>query len=140
MKNTSRVIIVLLFCSFLAISLSFAQSSDAALSQIVIYKVADKAATASSLTGTGINGFKLTEGEELILMAKGTTSDGKEVEIWPTWSCDKELSVSVVPGRSKTVVVKALKKGTPLFITAYYLTDGGKKIKGEAMGTVIEKK
>ena len=56
--------------------------------------------------------------------------------IWPTWKCDKELSVQVVEGKSKTIKVKALKAGEPLFITAIYIDDNGKTFKGEAMGTV----
>lgn len=114
----------------------YAQSLDTGVEQIILYKVADKMATSAPLTGVGMNGFKLTVGEEMIIFAKGVDANGKEVAVWPTWKADKELSVSVVEGRSKTVVVKALKAGAPLFVTAFYITDDGKKIKGEAMGSV----
>ncbi|MHB8095917.1 MAG: hypothetical protein ACYDH0_13375 [Candidatus Aminicenantales bacterium] len=112
------------------------QSLDAGLEQIVLYQVTDKMATAAPLTGVGMNGFKLAVGEEIIIFAKGIDKAGKEVAIWPTWKADKEVAVSVVEGRSKTIVVKALKPGTPLFITALYMTDEGKKVTGEVMGTV----
>ena len=113
-----------------------AQALDTGVEQIILYKVADKMATSAPLTGVGMNGFKLAVGEEMIIFAKGVDANGKEVAVWPTWKADKELSVSVVEGRSKTVVVKALKAGAPLFVTAFYITDDGKKIKGEAMGSV----
>ena len=113
-----------------------AQTADSELASIVLYKVADPMATTASLVGVGINGFTLAVGEEMIVIAKGVDANDKEVPIWPTWSGDKELSLTVVGGRSRAVVVKALKTGAPLFITALYITDGGKKIKGEAMGKV----
>jgi hypothetical protein len=112
------------------------QSLDAGLEQIVLYQVTSKTATSAPLTGVGMNGFKLTIGEEIIILAKGIDLTGKEVAIWPTWKADKELAISVVEGRSKTVVVKALKAGAPLFVTALYITDEGKKVKGEVMGSV----
>lgn len=90
-------------------------------------------------TGTGITTFKLTVGEEIKVTAKGVDTEGKEVNIWPTWKADKELSILVVEGRSKTIVVKALKEGAPLFISAIYITDEGKKVKGEGMGEVKAK-
>lgn len=113
-----------------------AQSLDAGLEQIILYEVKDKMASSAPLTGVGMNGFKMAVGEEIIILAKGIDKAGKEVAIWPTWKADPELSLSVVEGRSKTVVVKALKPGAPLFVTAYYVTDDGKKVKAEAMGSV----
>ncbi|GAF78095.1 unnamed protein product, partial [marine sediment metagenome] len=63
--------------------------------------------------------------------------EGNDVAIWPTWKADKELSIRVVEGRSKTAVVKAPKEyAGVLFITAIYITDAGKKVKGEIMGEV----
>jgi len=112
------------------------QSLDAGLEQIVLYKVDDKMATAASLAEVGMNGFTLAVGDEIIIFAKGVDKSGKEVSVWPTWKADKELAISVVEGRSKTIVVKALKAGSPLFITATYITDEGKKVAGEVMGTV----
>jgi hypothetical protein len=113
-----------------------AQSSDSGLAQIIIYKATDKMMTTSSLLGVGMNGFKLAVGEEMIIIAKGEDKDGKEVAIFPTWKADPEMSLIVVEGRSKTVVIKALKAGAPLFVTATYITDDGKKVKGEVMGTI----
>lgn len=129
-------VIFLIAASPCAVSALATQSLDTGLEQIVLYQVTDKMATAAPLTGVGMNGFKLTVGQEIIIFAKGIDKAGKEVAIWPTWKADKELSVSVVEGRSKTIVVKALTPGTPLFITALYLTDEGKKVTGEVMGTV----
>jgi len=113
-----------------------AQSLDKGLEQIILFKVTDTMAVSTPLTGVGLNGFKLAVGEEMILLAKGVNIEGQEVPIWPTWKADKELSLMVVEGRSRTVVIKAVKAGAPLFVTAVYITDDGKKIKSEAMGSV----
>jgi len=118
------------------ISVLNAQTLDKDLDHIILYKVTDVMAVSAPLTGVGMNGFKLAVGEEMIIYAKGVDKDGKEVPIWPTWKADKELSLMVVEGRSRTVVVKAVKAGTPLFVTAIYKTDDGKKMTGEVMGTV----
>jgi hypothetical protein len=112
------------------------QAADAGLESIVLYQVTDKMATSAPLTGVGMNGFKLAVDQEILIFAKGIDKAGKEVPVYPTWKADKELSLAVVEGRSKTVVVKALKAGAPLFITALYLTDDGKKVTGEVMGSV----
>lgn len=100
------------------------------LNNIILY-FGDKAGT-----GVGISAFKLVVGEEMTITAKGVDTSDNDVPIWPTWKVDRELSIKVVEGRSKTVVVKALKEGAPLFITAIYIDDNGKKFTGEAMGTV----
>ena len=109
---------------------AYSQAKDGPLTQIIIYKgeVAG--------TGTGITTFKFMVGDEMTVTAKGVDADGHDVPVWPTWKADKELSIKVVEGRSKTVAVKALKPGAPLFITAIYITDDGKKVTGEAMGEV----
>jgi hypothetical protein len=112
-----------------------AQSQEkGALALIIIYKgeVAG--------TGPGITAFKLTVGEEMTVTAKGVDEKGNDVPIWPTWKADKELSIRVVEGRSKTAVVKALKEGAPLFFSAIYITDDGKKVTGECIGEVKAKK
>lgn len=109
------------------------QVHSSTLEQIIIYK--GKIAG----TGPGITSFKLTVDEEITLTAKGVDKDGNDVAIWPTWKADKELSITVMEGRSKTVIVKALKTGAPIFISALYITDDGKKVKGEVMGEVKEK-
>jgi len=131
-----KVIFLFLFCAMVMVSFMYAQSPDLELASITLYKVTDPMATTASLIGVGINGFTLAVGEEMIVIAKGVDANDKEVPIWPTWTGDKELSLMVVGGRSRAIVVKALKTGAPLFFTALYITDGGKKVKGEAMGKV----
>jgi len=100
------------------------------LDDIILY-AGDKAGT-----GVGMTYFKLEVGKDMMITAKGVDKDGNDVPIWPTWKCDKELSVQVVEGKSKTIKVKALKAGEPLFITAIYIDDNGKTFEGLAMGTV----
>ncbi len=118
----------------LSFNISFSQESSNAVEQIVIYK-GDKAGT-----GPGMAAFKLTVGEEIIVTAKGIDIEGKEVPIWPTWKADKELSIKVVEGRSKTAVIKALKEGAPVFFEAIYIRDDGKKVTGVVGGEVKPKK
>jgi uncharacterized protein YpmB len=119
---------------FLLSTVALAQEKGGALDHIIIYK------GEIAGTGTGITSFKLVVGEEITVTAKGVDKEGNEVLIWPTWKADKELSIRVVEGRSKTAVVKALKDGAPVFFSAVYLTDEGKKVTGEAMGEVKPKK
>jgi len=120
------VVIGVMVLMGLAAGLSYAGE----LTQIIIYK------GEAAGTGVGINGFKLVVGDEMFLTAKGADAEGNDVPIWPTWKADKEISVQVVVGRSKTVKIKALKPGAPLFVTAIYITDDGKKVTGDAMGEV----
>ncbi len=137
MKTQRSFVVILisaLIMGFLMISVSLSQEKHGPLSQIIIYK----GETAG--TGTGITTFKLTVGEEITVTAKGVDSEGNEVPIWPTWKADKELSIHVVEGRSKTAIVKALKEGAPLYFYAVYITDEGKKVTGEVMGEVKAKK
>jgi len=112
------------------ITTAYSQEKPGELSQIILFK-GEKAGT-----GTGIVSFKLKVGEEMTVTAQGVDKDGQDVPIWPTWKAEKELSIKVVEGRSKTVVIKALKEGAPLFFSAIYITDEGKKVVGEAMGEV----
>lgn len=136
--KTNKYITMMLLCVAITIFLSsmvaYAQEKSGALSQIIIYK----GETAG--TGTGITSFKLVVGEEITVTAKGVDQEGKEVPIWPTWKADKELSIRVVEGRSKTAVVKALKEGAPVYFSAVYVTDDGKKVTGELMGEIKPKK
>ncbi|OIN98502.1 hypothetical protein AUJ66_00925 [Candidatus Desantisbacteria bacterium CG1_02_38_46] len=125
MRKNGLVVGILLGVMFM-VALSYAGE----LTQIIIYKGETVG------TGVGISSFKLVVGDEMFLTAKGADAEGNDVPIWPTWKTDKELSIKVVEGRSKTVAVKALKPGAPLFITAIYITDDGKKVTGEAMGEV----
>jgi uncharacterized protein YpmB len=133
-KHITMILVCVAITMFLSSVVAYAQEKSGALSQIIIYK-GDVAGT-----GTGITTFKLTVGEEITVTAKGVDSEGKEVPIWPTWKADKELSIRVVEGRSKTAVVKALKEGAPVFFSAVYITDEGKKVTGEVMGEVKAKK
>jgi uncharacterized protein YpmB len=137
MKTSKYMILILtgavIFVS-LFLSTALGQEKHGPLTQIIIYK------GETSGTGVGITTFKLTVGEEMTVTAKGIDENGKDVPIWPTWKADKELSIRVVEGRSKTAVVKALKEGAPLFFSAVYITDDGKKVTGEVMGEVKPKK
>lgn len=135
-KKTKSIISILCLIALTALMMSTAQAQEShgPLSQIIIYKgeVAG--------TGPGITTFKLIVGEEMTVTAKGFDSEGNEVPIWPTWRADRELSIRVVEGRSKTAVVKALKEGAPIFFSAIYITDDGKKVVGEAMGEIKPEK
>jgi uncharacterized protein YpmB len=133
-RNLWAVLVGALFLATFSITTAFSQEKHGPLAQIIIYK----GETAG--TGPGITTFKLTVGEEMTVTAKGVDAEGKEVPIWPTWKADKELSIRVVEGRSKTAVVKASKEGAPVFFSAIYITDEGKKVTGEAMGEVKTKK
>lgn len=109
------------------------------LNEIVIFKITDLNTPSATLVGTGMNGFKLTVGEEIYVMAKGRDENGKEVAIWPTWKADKELSISVVEGKSKIAKIKALRKGAAaIFFSAIYIDDSGKKYEGGVVGEVKE--
>jgi len=132
MKKKLLLLVVTLFCT----SMIYSQET---IDQIILYKISDISVVSSSLTGTGMNGFKLYVNDEILIMAKAVNTEGKEVTIWPTWKADKELAISVVEGKSKIIKVKAMKKGVPLFITAIYIDDTGKKYTGEVMGEVKEK-
>lgn len=133
-RQNILILIVLVVSGIFFISTAVGQQKHGPLTQIIIYKgeVAG--------TGTGITTFKLVVGEEMTVTAKGVDENGNDVPIWPTWKADKELSIRVVEGRSKTAVVKALQEGAPVFFSAVYITDEGKKVTGEAMGEVKPKK
>lgn len=136
--KTNKPVVMLVRCAAISLFLStvtvYAQQTSGPLAQIIIYK------GEAAGTGTGITTFKLIVGEEMTVTAKGVDKEGNDVPIWPTWKADKELSIRVVEGRSKTAVVKALKEGAPLFFSAIYITDDGKKVTGEVMGEVKPKK
>lgn len=129
----SIIIAASVFSALLAAT-AVAQNQPGPLTQIIIYK------GEAVGTGTGITTFHLTVGEEITVTAKGVDKEGNDVPIWPTWKADKELSIRVIEGRSKTVIVKALKEGAPVFFSAVYITDDGKKVSGEAMGEAKPKK
>jgi hypothetical protein len=110
------------------------------LDSINIFKITDPNTPSATLVGTGMNSFKLTVGEEILVMAKGFDENGKEVAIWPTWKADKELSISVVEGKSKVAKIKALRAGDgAVFFSAIYIDDSGKKYEGGVMGEVKAK-
>ncbi len=137
MKKSKHITMILVCMGIMIILLSgvtYTQEKGGVLSNIIIYK----GETAG--TGTGMTTFKLVVGEEMTVTAKGVDSEGNEVPIWPTWKADKELSIRVVEGRSKTAVVKALKDGAPVYFSAVYITDDGKKVTGEVMGEIKPKK
>jgi len=137
MKKNRFIIFSIVCAVILSTSLLLtlqAEEKCGPLSQIIIYKgeVAG--------TGVGITTFKLKVDEEMKVTAKGVDEEGNEVPIWPTWRGDKELSIRVVKGRSKTAVVKALKEvAGAVFFSAVYITDDGKKVKGEVMGEIKPK-
>lgn len=120
----------------LLMATTHSQETHRALSQIIIYRGELPYEGEIAERGVGITTFTLTVGEEMIITAQGVDEEGNDVPIWPTWKADKELSISVVEGRSKTAVVKALKEGVPVFFSAVYITDDGKKVTGEVMGEV----
>ena len=133
-KNIVTIFAGAVILMLLSTITALAQEKQGPLAQIIIYK------GEAAGTGTGITTFKLTVGEEMTVTAKGVDKEGNDVPIWPTWKADKELSIRVVEGRSKTAVVKALKEGAPVFFSAIFITDDGKKVSGEAMGEVKPKK
>ncbi len=137
MKTNKHIALILVSAAilmFLSSMTAYSQEKHGPLTQIIIYK------GEAAGTGVGLEVFKLTVGEELTVTAKGVDSEGKDVPIWPTWKADKELSIQVAEGRSKTAIVKALKEGAPVFFSAVYITDDGKKVIGEAMGEIKPKK
>ena len=133
-KNIVTILAGAVILMLLSTMTVLAQEKRGPLAQIIIYK------GEAAGTGTGITTFKLTVGEEITVTAKGVDKEGNDVPIWPTWKTDKELSIRVVEGRSKTALVKALKEGAPVFFSAIFITDDGKKISGEGMGEVKPKK
>lgn len=100
------------------------------LSQIIVYK-GEKAGT-----GTGIISLKLKVGEEVLVTAKGVDKDGREIAITPTWKGDKEYSITPLKDKPQTALVKALKPGNPLFLSATQTLKDGKKVQGEIMGEI----
>ncbi|MGB9774183.1 MAG: hypothetical protein ACP5JH_02720 [Bacteroidota bacterium] len=137
--KTRRIFFYLVNVSALALLatstfVALGQTKGGTLSQIIIYKGDTPG------TGVGLTAFKLAVGEEITVTAKGVDAEGNDVPIWPTWKADKELSIRVVEGRSKTAVIKALKEGAPVFFSAIYITDEGKKVIGEVMGEVTKAK
>ncbi|MCX7991319.1 MAG: hypothetical protein N2999_04680 [Proteobacteria bacterium] len=126
MKNlqikTLFFIVTIILMSITA-TIVFSQEKHRSPSHIIVYK----GETAG--TGPGIGVLKMNIGEEITVTAAGFDSEGKEVPIWPTWKADKELSIRVVEGKSKSAVIKALKEG-PSFFEAIYITEEGKKISG----------
>lgn len=136
MKVNKQIVVYLMGAIILTtflMSTSYSQEKSGELSQIIMYKgeISD--------TGIQISNFTLTEGEEMIVTAKGVDKDGNNVPIWPTWKGDKELLVSTVEGRSKTAVVRALKAATEVSLSTIYVTDEGKKVTKEITGEIKRK-
>lgn len=80
-------------------------------------------------TGPGIGVLKLSVGEEVVIVAKGVDSEGKEVLIAPTWKADKEISLLPVEGKGRCIKVR-LKEAPSVaaFVTVVVIRDDGKKI------------
>lgn len=133
-KHIISMVIAVAVLSILWAATTLAQDKPGLLSKIIIYK-GDVPGT-----GPGLSVLRMTVGEEVTVTAKGVDEKGNDVPIWPTWKADKELSIRVVEGRSKTAVVKALKEGGAFFFEAVYITDEGKKVTGSVAVEVKAKK
>ncbi len=80
-------------------------------------------------TGPGVSVLRLAVGEEVILVAKGVDSEGKEVLIAPTWKADKEISLITVEGKGRCTKVRLKEAPAGLaFVTVVVIRDDGKKV------------
>lgn len=77
-------------------------------------------------TGPGVGVLRLSVGEEVVLVAKGVDSEGKEVLIAPTWKADKEISLLPVEGKGRCIKVR-LKEAPSVaaFVTVVVIRDDG---------------
>lgn len=80
-------------------------------------------------TGSGVSVLKLAVGEEVVLVAKGVDSEGKEVLIAPTWKADKEISLITVEGKGRCIKIR-LKEAPSVaaYGTVVVIRDDGKKV------------
>lgn len=80
-------------------------------------------------TGSGVSVLKLGVGEEVVLVAKGVDSEGKEVLIAPTWKADKEISLITVEGKGRCIKIR-LKEAPSVaaYVTVVVIRDDGKKV------------
>jgi len=127
----------LIFATLMVLAITFVAFSQAAdtLSVIAIYQ-GEKAGT-----GPGLTSVKMSVGEEVILTAKGMDEKGNEVIIAPTWKSDKEISLTTVEGKGRSIKAKLLKAPSGLaYITCVVVTDSGKKMTGEVTVEVKKEK
>lgn len=116
-------ILLLVFGCVVGLGLTAGAQAPDNLSVILVYK----GETAG--TGPGIASLKLKVNEEAILTCKGMSEDGKEVLIAPTWKADKEVVLTPVEGKGRSIKAKLVKAPSGVaFITVTVITDGGKKV------------
>ncbi len=80
-------------------------------------------------TGPGVSVLKLAVGEEVVLVAKGIDSEGKEVPIAPTWKADKEIALITVEGKGRCIKIR-LKEAPSVaaYVTVVIIREDGKKV------------
>ncbi len=80
-------------------------------------------------TGPGVSVLKLAVGEEVVIVAKGVDSEGKEVPIAPTWKADKEIALITVEGKGRCIKIR-LKEAPSVaaYVTVVVIREDGKKI------------
>lgn len=114
-----KFLIVVIFLASVAL---WAQSPNS-LDSILVYKGETPG------TGPGISVLRLAVGEEVVLVAKGVDSEGKEVFIAPTWKSDKEISLETVEGKGRCIKIR-LKEAPSVsaFVTVVVIREDGKKV------------
>ncbi len=112
----------LIFFLFIGSIILWAQAPNE-LDSILVYKGETPG------TGPGVSVLKLSVGEEVVLVAKGVNSEGKEVLIAPTWKADKEVSLIPVEGKGRCIKVR-LKEAPSVaaYVTVVVIREDGKKI------------
>jgi hypothetical protein len=116
-----RRLLVLVFAWVLVVSL-WAQAPNS-LDSILVYKGETPG------TGPGVSVLKLAVGEEVVLVAKGVDSEGKEVPIAPTWKADKEITLITVEGKGRCIRIR-LKEAPSVsaYVTVVVIREDGKKV------------
>ncbi len=116
-----KALVVISLVGLVFISLS--AQAPGSLDSIIVYKGEIPG------TGPGVSVLKLAVGEEIVLVAKGVDSEGKEVPIAPTWKADKEISLIPVEGKGRCIKAK-LKEAPSVaaYVTVVVIRDDGKKI------------
>jgi hypothetical protein len=116
-----RRLLVLVFAWALVVSL-WAQAPNS-LDSILVYKGETPG------TGPGVSVIKLAVGEEVVLVAKGVDSEGKEVPIAPTWKADKEIALITVEGKGRCIRIR-LKEAPSVsaYVTVVVIREDGKKV------------
>jgi len=116
-----RRLLVLVFAWALVVSL-WAQAPNS-LDSILVYKGETPG------TGPGVSVLKLAVGEEVVLVAKGVDSEGKEVPIAPTWKADKEITLITVEGKGRCIRIR-LKEAPSVsaYVTVVVIREDRKKV------------